>query len=128
MNGKSLLVVDDSATFRRLLCLSLTRIEGISEQNITQADNGAEALSKLRAGSFDLVLTDINMPEMSGLELVQAVRQDLDNKQLPIVIISTRGSEVEVEKGIELGASGYLSKPISMSQLRDVVVGLLCPE
>lgn len=128
MKDKSILVVDDSAIFRHLLCVSLTRIDGITENDITQAENGTEALDKIKNRNFDLVLTDINMPEISGLELVQKVRQELGRNDLPIIIISTKGSEAEVEKGMEIGASGYLSKPISMNQLRELVTKLLLEE
>jgi len=125
MTGKAFLVVDDSATFRQLLCMSLTRIDGISEQNITQAVDGKDALEKVKSGGYDLVLTDIRMPNMDGLEFVRQVRSEMANKELPIIIISTKGSEEDIETGMNLGASGYLSKPISMSKLRDLVLGLL---
>ncbi len=125
MSDKSLLVVDDSATFRQLLCMSLTRVDGISEKNITQASDGEEALNKVRDGKFDLVLTDIRMPRMDGLEFVKKVRTELQRDDLPIIIISTKGSEAEIEEGIANGASGYLSKPISMPQLRELVTNFL---
>ncbi|HZS06072.1 MAG TPA: response regulator [Blastocatellia bacterium] len=125
MSEMSLLIVDDSSTFRQLLSMSLAKLDGISEQSIVQAENGAEALEKVRTGNFSLVLTDINMPQMTGLELVQKVRQELNRADLPIIIISTKGSEAEVERGMQLGASGYLSKPISVNQLRDLVTGFL---
>ena len=121
MNNTSLLVVDDSATFRQLLCMSLVRVEGITQANITQAADGEEALNKVKDGNFDLVLTDINMPKMSGLEFVQKVRTELKQEKLPIIIISTKGSEQEIEAGMQMGASGYLSKPISTTQLRDLL-------
>ena len=125
MGNKSVLVVDDSVTFRQLLCMSLTRLDGISEKNITQAGDGEEALAKLRDGAYDLVMTDINMPRMDGLEFVRRVRTDLQRPELPIIIISTRGSEEQVAKGLAMGASGYLSKPISMTQLRELVGSLI---
>jgi CheY-like chemotaxis protein len=125
METKSFLVVDDSATFRQLLCMSLTRLDGITDKNITQAADGAEALAKVQNGNFDLVLTDINMPRMDGLEFVHRVRTELNRGDLPIIIISTKGSEEQVEKGMAMGASGYLSKPISMPQLRELVSNLL---
>ncbi len=121
MSERSLLVVDDSATFRQLLCMSLTRVEGITQANITQAENGEDALNKVRDGNFDLVLTDINMPKMTGLEFVHKVRTELKRDDLPIIIISTRGSENEIETGMQMGASGYISKPISTTQLRDML-------
>ncbi|MBI3651555.1 MAG: response regulator [Acidobacteria bacterium] len=121
MSNTSLLVVDDSATFRQLLCMSLTRVEGITQANITQAADGEEALKKVEEGNFDLVLTDINMPRMTGLEFVRKVRTELKRDTLPIIIISTKGSEQEIETGMQMGASGYLSKPISTTQLRDLL-------
>jgi two-component system chemotaxis response regulator CheY len=121
MSTTSLLVVDDSATFRQLLCMSLVRVEGITQANITQAADGEEALNKVKDGNFDLVLTDINMPRMNGLEFVHKVRNELKQDKLPIIIISTKGSEHEIETGMQMGASGYLSKPISTTQLRELL-------
>lgn len=125
MSTKSLLVVDDSTTFRQLLCMSLVRLDGITEDNITQAFDGADAFKKVQSGQFDLVLTDIKMPNMDGLEFVSKVRNELNRKDLPIIIISTKGAEDDIERGMQMGANGYLSKPISMSQLRDLVTTLL---
>ena len=125
MSTKSLLVVDDSTTFRQLLCMSLVRLDGITEDNITQAFDGADALRKVQSGQFDLVLTDIKMPNMDGLEFVNKVRNELNRKDLPIIIISTKGAEDDIERGMQMGANGYLSKPISMSQLRELVTTLL---
>jgi CheY-like chemotaxis protein len=124
MGRKSLLVVDDSATFRQLLCMSLTRLEGIAPGDITQACDGADALNKLQARDYDLVLTDVMMPNVNGLELVARVRSELQ-KQVPIVIISTKGEEAFVEQGMKNGANCYLLKPISLPRLREVVSGLL---
>ena len=125
MNNKSLLVVDDSATFRQLLCMSLARVDGITQSNITEAANGEEALTKVKEGHFDLVLTDINMPKMTGLEFVEKVRTELNRGDLPIIIITTKGAESDVDLGMRLGANGYLSKPVSMVQLRELINGFL---
>ncbi|MGH9829728.1 MAG: response regulator [Blastocatellia bacterium] len=125
MSDKSFLVVDDSATFRQLLCMSLSRLDGVSESNITQAVDGEDALKKVKDGQFDLVLTDIRMPNMDGLEFVRRVRNDLNRRDLPIIIISTKGSEDDIQLGMSLGASGYLSKPISMVKLRELISGIL---
>lgn len=124
MGRKSLLVVDDSATFRQLLCMSLTRLDGIAPGDITQACDGADALRKMQARDFDLILTDVMMPNLNGLELVERVRSEL-HKQVPIVIISTKGEEAFVEQGMKNGANCYLLKPISLPRLREVVSGLL---
>lgn len=125
MSNKSLLVVDDSATFRQLLCMSLTRVDGITEANITEAEDGQDALDKVSTGSFDLVLTDIRMPRMDGLEFIRKVRCEMNERALPIIIISTKGTEQDVELGMSLGASGYLAKPISMPRLRELVTNFL---
>lgn len=125
MSSKSLLVVDDSATMRQLLCMTLTRVDGITKANITEASDGREALDKLRTGSFDLVLTDIRMPRMDGLEFIRSVRSELNDQTLPIIIISTKGADEDVQLGMNLGASGYLSKPVSMARLKEMVTTLL---
>ena len=125
MSNKSLLVVDDSATMRQLLCMTLTRVDGITQANITEASDGREALDKVKTGRFDLVLTDIRMPRMDGLEFIRSVRSELNDQALPIIIISTKGAEEDVQLGLNLGASGYLSKPISMTQLREMVTTFL---
>jgi CheY-like chemotaxis protein len=125
MGSRSLLVVDDSATFRQLLCLSLQRVGGISKGDITEASDGAEALDKVKSHSFDLVLTDIRMPRMDGLEFVRQVRTELQREDLPIIIISTKGADQDIELGMSLGASGYLSKPISMARLKELVMSFL---
>jgi len=125
MGNKNFLVVDDSATFRQLLCMSLTRLDGISQGDITEAVDGQDALSKVKDNNFDLVLTDIRMPNMDGLEFVNKVRTELKRTELPIIIISTKGADEDIEKGMQLGASGYLSKPIQMSKLRELVTSCL---
>jgi len=125
MSNKSLLVVDDSATMRQLLCMTLTRVDGITQADITEASDGEEALDKVRSGSFDLVLTDIRMPRMDGLEFIRTVRSELNDQALPIIIISTKGADEDVQLGMNLGASGYLSKPVSMARLREMVTSFL---
>jgi len=125
MSNKSLLVVDDSATMRQLLCMTLTRVDGITQANITEAADGADALDKVKTGNFDLVLTDIRMPRMDGLEFIRKVRSELNDVRLPIIIISTKGAEEDVELGMNLGASGYLSKPVSMARLKELVTNFL---
>jgi len=125
MTDKSLLVVDDSATMRQLLCMTLTRVEGITQANITEAFDGEDALNKVRSQDFDLVLTDIRMPRMDGLEFIRAVRSEMKERILPIIIISTKGADEDVKLVMSLGASGYLSKPISMPQLKEMVLNFL---
>jgi CheY-like chemotaxis protein len=105
--------------------MTLTRVEGITQSNITEASDGEEALEQVRNGSFDLVLTDIRMPKMDGLEFIRRVRSELHELALPIIIISTKGADEDVRLGLNLGASGYLSKPISTTRLKELVTSFL---
>ena len=92
---------------------------------ITEASSGFEALRVLPREDFDLVVTDINMPDINGLELLSFVRRDPRFRSIPVVIVSTEGSERDRDKGLELGADAYLVKPFDPDALRGVVTDLL---
>ena len=115
---KTILVVDDSATMRQLIDLTLKKIRGC---HVVEAQNGVDAVARLRAGIFDLIITDIKMPEMDGLELVGHVRGPLGLSELPIVIVTTKGEEEARDAGLRAGANAYLTKPLSGVQLVDLV-------
>ena len=105
-----ILIVDDSRTVRQLLKLVL--MKGLPCQ-ITEAEDGQKAVDVLRADdAYDLVITDINMPNMNGLSLVKKVRGDL-GLQVPIIIITTMGKEEDRDEGLSLGANSYLTKPFN---------------
>ncbi len=87
---------------------------------IVEAVNGAHALEKLKMQEVDLILTDMNMPEMDGAGLICAVRQEL-NRDTPIIIITTRGEQRDRERGMALGANGYITKPIDIRQFRETI-------
>jgi two-component system chemotaxis response regulator CheY len=110
---KSVLVADDSTIMRMILVMNLKRLLGVK---ITEAVNGRDALAKFESGTFDLVLTDMNMPEMDGAELIRQIRLRLKS-DIPIVIITTKGESRDRDLGISLGASGYLTKPVNMVEL-----------
>lgn len=118
---KSILVTDDSAIMRMFLVLNLKRMLAV---NITEAVNGLDALAKLKSGKFDLLLTDMNMPEMNGAELVRHVRLGLKS-DLPIVIITTKGEIKDREMGMSLGANSYITKPVNPAELIKAVVKYL---
>jgi two-component system chemotaxis response regulator CheY len=118
----SILIVEDSSTVRQMLALNLKQITGCK---ISEAANGAEALSKLSAQTVDLILTDINMPVMDGLKLVGFVRQNPALKDIPIIIITTKGADEDRERGLALGANAYIPKPIQASALMQTVRKLL---
>jgi two-component system chemotaxis response regulator CheY len=116
------LVVDDSPAMRRLLCYALARLEGVAT---SEAADGAEAWRKLASASFDIILTDINMPVLDGLKLVALVRQAGVHRQVPIVVITTEGAEADRRRAMSLGASHFLVKPVQAPQVVEVVRGLL---
>lgn len=119
------LVVEDSPTMRQLITFSLKRIPN---SKIVEASDGVDALKKLKDEKFDLILSDINMPLMDGLKLVSMIRSDPAYQSIPIIIVTTEGSEHDREKGLALGANAYLSKPIQTNELLKVVKGLLKTE
>jgi len=120
---KRILIVEDSPTMRALLN---TALEGLEVPlKITEASSGFEALRCLPRAPFDLIVTDINMPDINGLELVSFVKSNAAYRSIPLVIVSTEGSERDREKGLELGADAYLVKPFEPENLREVVVDLL---
>jgi two-component system chemotaxis response regulator CheY len=121
LGEKSILVTDDSAIMRMFLVMSLRRMLKV---NIAEAVNGIDALAKLKSGKFDLLLTDMNMPEMNGAELIRYVRMGM-NSDIPIVVITTKGEIKDREIGMSLGANGYLTKPVNIAELIKTVLKFL---
>jgi CheY-like chemotaxis protein len=122
MSTKNLLVVDDSATTRMLISLTLKK-EGV--YRIVEVTNGREAVDKLSREPVDCVLTDINMPQMNGLDLINYIRSQHREPKLPIIVITTQGEEEARDKGMAQGANAYLTKPISGPKLVSLVKELL---
>ena len=125
MDSLTFLVVDDSATIRQLLTLTLRKFNSGSQLKIIEATDGREALEKVRMAHYDLVLTDIKMPNMDGLEFLHRVRTELENTTLPVIIISTKGEEEDVARGMALGATAYLTKPVSAPKLLETIGRIL---
>lgn len=122
MGEKNILLVDDSSVMRMFLSTLIRKtLPGIT---IVEAVNGLDALEKLKDQDFDLVLTDMIMPEMDGVQLIEEIRRGL-NKRIPIVIITTKGEEGERERGLSIGADGYLTKPIDGYELKETVLKFL---
>ncbi len=118
-----ILIVEDSETMRSLLASSLEELE--TPVKVVEAASGFEALRILPRDDFDLVVTDINMPDINGLELLSFVRSNERFQAIPVVIVSTEGSDRDRDKGLELGADAYLVKPFEPELLREVVADLL---
>jgi two-component system chemotaxis response regulator CheY len=118
------LIVDDSAVMRKIVERSL-RQAGIHLGQVLEAGNGWEALELLRSHPVDLVLSDINMPVMDGLEFVRQLRRVKEARGIPVVMITTEGSESHVVEAISCGARGYLRKPFTPDQVKEHVLPLL---
>lgn len=113
LTDKHILLVDDSTIMRMIITMNLKRMLRVK---ITEAVDGLDAVRKLAAGGFDLILTDMNMPQMDGAGLIRYVRTELKS-EVPIVIITTRGESRDRNVGMTLGANGYLTKPVDMKEL-----------
>ena len=110
---RRVLLVEDSASMRAFVRAALTSAHALGELEIAEAQSGFDALRLLPRGAWDLVITDINMPDINGLELISFIKKSESHKNTPILIISTASSERDRERGMTLGASGYLVKPFT---------------
>jgi len=124
MDGIRALIVDDSSVMRKIVERSL-RSAGIELSKIFEAGNGAEGLAVIAEDGVDLILCDINMPVMDGLEFVKALSGVENAKGTPVVMITTEGSESHVVKALSLGAKGYIRKPFTPDQVKEHVIPLL---
>jgi two-component system chemotaxis response regulator CheY len=120
------LVVDDSAAIRKILQRVL-RQTGMAIHTIHEAGDGQEALALLRANRVDLVLTDINMPKMDGLQLLASLKAAPEWRAIPVVMITTEGGEIKVAEAVRLGAAGYVRKPFTADQIKEKLAGILEP-
>ena len=111
---KTILIVEDSATTRALI---RAVIDEIGEFETVEASSGFEALKMLPQQQYDLIITDINMPDINGLELISYVRNNPHYREIPLFIVSTEGGAKDMEKGLALGANEYLVKPFDPVRL-----------
>lgn len=122
--GIKALIIDDSSVMRKIVERSL-RQAGIDLSHVLEAGNGQEALTALGSGKVDLILSDINMPVMDGLEFVRRVQSTNLAVGTPIVMITTEGSEANVMEALSLGARGYIRKPFTPEQVKEHVIPVL---
>ena len=118
------LIIDDSSVMRKIVERSL-RQAGIDLTEALQAGNGAEALAVLKDNPVDLILCDVNMPVMDGLEFIKQLPGVPNAKDVPVVMITTEGSESHVVQALSSGARGYIRKPFTPEQVREHVVPVL---
>jgi two-component system chemotaxis response regulator CheY len=118
------LIVDDSSVMRKIVERSL-RQAGVELEKVLEAGNGAEALTAISQNKVDLILCDINMPIMDGLEFLRNVTTIENAKGIPIVMITTEGSETQVVQALSCGARGYIRKPFTPEQVKEHVLPVL---
>ena len=117
------LIVDDSAAIRKILQRVLNQAE-VPLGNVYEAGDGKEALEKLGSQSVGLILSDINMPNMDGIEFLRQMKANEALKGIPIVMVTTEGSKNKVMEAVELGAAGYVRKPFTAEQIKEKLTGL----
>jgi len=120
----NVLIVDDSQTMRKVILKALT-ISGFDMGAYFEAGNGEEALTVLNSQWVDLILTDLNMPVMNGLELIQRLKENPTYQAIPVVLITTEGSETRLQELFALGVKEYIQKPFHPEMLRDALTRIM---
>ncbi len=118
------LIVDDSSVMRKIVERAL-RQAGLDSMHVYEAGNGAEGLEILRSSPVDLILSDINMPAMDGLEFLKQIKAQNLAQGVPVVMITTESSEEHVKQAIAAGARGYIRKPFTPEQVKERVLPLV---
>src|SRR3954463_6746764 len=115
---RRILLVEDSVATRSFVRSALETGGRFGPYEVVEASSGFDALRLLPRGPYDLVITDINMPDINGLELISFIRKSELHRATPVLIISTQSSERDRERGLSLGANGYIVKPFTPEVLR----------
>ncbi|MEE8431661.1 MAG: response regulator [Candidatus Desulfatibia sp.] len=120
----NVLIVDDSLSMRSVIKKTI-RVSGFKVGEYFEAADGKEALKILADAWVDLVLTDINMPNMNGLELIAEMHDDQILRSIPVVMVTTEGSEKSVQKSMEMGAKGYIKKPFQPEDIKRMLNSIM---
>ena len=118
------LIVDDSAAIRKILMRVLAQTD-LSIGDVFEAGDGVEALKMLEAKKVGLVLSDINMPNMDGIQFLTSVRSRPEWSSIPVIMITTEGSQAKVLEAVQLGAQGYVRKPFTAEQIKEKITSCL---
>ncbi len=121
---KTILIVEDSPTTRALIRAVIDELEDFGT---VEASTGFEALKMLPQQEYDLIITDINMPDINGLEFINFVRGNARYSHIPIIIVSTERSEEDKKRGMALGATAYVTKPFQSVELQSAIKKILSP-
>lgn len=119
--AKLIMSVDDSASIRQMVSFTLSD----AGYQVVEAVDGKDALTKLNTTTVDMLITDLNMPNMDGIELIKNVRAQTKHKFIPIIMLTTESQDSKKQQGKSAGASGWIVKPFSATQLVDVIKKLL---
>jgi len=120
----NVLIVDDSQTMRKVI-LKAVALSGFDLGECWEAGDGREAIEILANHWVDLILTDLHMPGMNGLEMLKEIQKDEIHRQVPIVLITTEGSEKRIQEALSLGVKGYLQKPFHPEAVRDILTRIM---
>ena len=118
------LIVDDFSTMRRIV---RGLLKEMGHLDCDEAEDGAVAIAKLRNGRFDFVVTDINMPNMNGFDLLEAIRADASLQALPVLMVTAEARKEDIVRAAQLRASGYIVKPFSKATLEEKVSKIMGP-
>lgn len=116
------LIVDDFSTMRRII---RNLLKEIGYTNADEAEDGTAALTKLKGGNFDFVVSDINMPNMNGFELLTSIREDAELKHLPVLMVTAEARKEDIVTAAQAGASGYIVKPFTKATLEEKLQKIL---
>jgi two-component system, chemotaxis family, chemotaxis protein CheY len=117
------LIVDDSAAIRKILQRVLRQTD-LTLGEIKEAGDGTEAVEILKNRTFGLILSDINMPQMDGLQLLARIKEMSHLKNVPVIMITTEGGQGKVMEAVQLGATGYVRKPFTADQIKEKLAGV----
>ncbi len=121
----NVLLVDDSATIRLMIKKVLSISLGDALGNVYEAGDGISALSQLADNDITLMMIDLNMPRMNGMQLISRLKSNSKYSDIPIIVISTEGSEERIKELEELGIAGYVRKPFRPEQVRKVILNVV---
>ena len=119
--GKKILFVDDSASMRQIVGMAISG----AGYDVTSAEDGVDAMIKVEADKFDAIISDVNMPNMNGIELIKAIKQNANNKFAPIIMLTTESSDELKQQGKAAGAKVWVVKPFKPDQLIGVIKKLI---
>lgn len=116
MSAINILVVDDFATMRKIV---ISNLKDLGYEKVTEADDGTTALEALQKDKFDLVISDWNMPKMSGLELLKSIRSDTSMSSIPVLMVTAQAKKELIVEAAKAGVNGYILKPFKPEQLKE---------